>query len=140
MRAAALLFAVVALAGCGGEDETAPEFATRVIGLLGEAQAGAAWDELHPAHREAVPRRLYVRCEGGDGLGGAVAEIDVAGVREERAAVPGRGDEPGTEVAVRLRIGGEPVELDMHVFDVDGEWTWVIGANDYAAYAAGRCP
>ena len=141
MRRLAPLLAVVALAGCGGGDEeTAAEFATRVIGLLESAEPGQAWEELHPAHRRAVPRELYVRCEGDAGLGGEVADLEVADVREEPAAVPGLGDEPSTEVLLRLRVGGEPVELDMHVFDVDGEWTWVIGANDYAAYSTGRCP
>jgi hypothetical protein len=141
VRRLAPLLAALALAGCGGgDDETAADFATRVVGLLGDAEPGKAWDELHPAHRDAVPRELYVRCEGDEGLGGEVSELEVAGIREEDAAVPGHGDEPGTEVAVRLTLGGELVEFDMHVFDVDGEWTWVIGANDYAAYAAGRCP
>jgi hypothetical protein len=142
VRRLAPFLAVLALAGCGGggEDETAAEFATRVVGLLEQAEPGQAWDELHPAHREHVPRALYVRCEGDEGLGGEVTELEVAGVHDERASVPGLGEEPSTEVVLELLLHGEQVELDMHVFDVDGEWTWVIGAHDYAAYSAGRCP
>jgi hypothetical protein len=144
MRRVLLFVVLLTLAGCGGggeeEDESAPEFATRVVGLLGAGEAGAAWDELHPAHREAIPRELYVRCEGTDGLGGELANVEVAGVREEPASVPGRGEEPSTEVALRFALAGEPVELDMHVFDVDGGWAWVVGEGDYSAYAAGRCP
>jgi hypothetical protein len=141
VRRAALVLALIGLAGCGGgEDESAPEFATRVVGMLGAGEAGAAWEELHPAHRDAIPRELYVRCEGTDGLGGTVAEVEVASVREEPAAVPGAGEQPSTEVALRFALGGEPVELDMHVFEVDGGWTWVVGLGDYSAYAAGRCP
>ena len=41
--------------------------------------------------------------------------------------VPGVGEQPSTEVALRFELGGEPVELDMHVFEVDGEWAWVVG-------------
>jgi hypothetical protein len=139
------LFVLLALVGCGGgggDDgrETAAEFATRVVGLLEDARPGQAWDELHPVHREHVPRALYVRCEGKEGLGGEVTNLQVEGVHDERASVPGLGDEPSTDVVLKLMLRGEHVKLDMHVFDVDGEWAWVIGAHDYAAYAAGRCP
>jgi hypothetical protein len=135
-----MLLAILALAGCGGDDESASEFAVRVIGLLEAGNAGAAWDELHPAHRSAIPRPLYVRCEGSDGLGGDVGSLEVAGVREERSTVPGQGEAAGTEVALSFALDGEPVELDMHVFEIDGEWGWVVGENDYAVYATGDCP
>ena len=69
-----------------------------------------------------------------------VTDLQVQGVHDERASVPGLGDAPSKEVALQLMLRGEHVELDMHVFDVDGEWAWVIGAHDYAAYATGRCP
>ncbi len=142
VRGLVLVLGLLALAGCGGGagDETPSDFAVRVLGLLEAGEAGQAWEELHPAHREAIPRALYVRCEGTDGLGGGVERIDVAAVRDEPAVVPGVGEQPSTEVALRFELGGEPVELDMHVFEVDGEWAWVVGGPDHAAYSAGRCP
>lgn len=136
------LLAVLVLAGCGGggEDETAAEFATGVIELLAAGEAGAAWERLHPDHRAAVPRALYERCEGTDGFGGTLDEVQVTDVTEEPAEVPGTGTRPGSEVSFRVRLDGEPVRFDMHVFDVDDGWGWVIGGGDFAAYAAGRCP
>lgn len=142
MRRLAPTLAVLALAGCGGGDEreTAAGFATDVIELLAAGEAGSAWEHLHPDHRAAVPRALYERCEGTDGFGSPLEEVRVTGVKEEPAEVPGTGTGPSSEVAFRVRLGGETVRFDMHVFDVDGTWGWVIAAGDYAEYAAGRCP
>lgn len=143
MRTVCSLLVLLALAGCGGDgdarQEEPGEFAQRVVRQLAEGDAGAAWEELHPDHQESVPRRLYTRCEGQDGLG-ELDGLEVTGVREEPAVVPGSGEQPSTEVSLAFDLDGEPVSLDMHVFDVDGEWRWVIGAPDWAAYAAGSCP
>jgi hypothetical protein len=81
-----------------------------------------------------------VRCEGSSGLGGEVGSLEVDAVREEPSTVPGQGEAVSTEVVLSFDLDGAPVELDMHVFEVDGEWAWVVGQNDYAAYAAGDCP
>jgi hypothetical protein len=144
VRALVLLFLVTVLSGCGGgssEPDEAPEaFAERVVRLIATGDAGAAWDELHPAHQAAVPRGLYVSCEGTAVLG-SLDELEVTGVNPEQAPIPGSGrQEQSTEVALSLTLDGSPVELDMHVFAVGGDWRWVIGDVDYDAYAAGRCP
>ena len=50
----------------------------------------------------------------------------------------------GAVLAVVLALPGfsqpEPITHTAHVFNVHGHWTWVIGAGDFPAYAAGTCP
>lgn len=148
-RAAALVLAVLALAGCGGSDapgEDPGQFAVELLRQLDRGETGTAWEELHPLHQETVPRARYVRCERGDPIDGDVTSVDVLGVRDERARVPGRdADEASTAVELRYRLelpgrAAQENDLVVHLFAVDGRWAWVIGPGDYAAYAAGRCP
>jgi hypothetical protein len=149
VRRAALLIASLALAGCGGADE--PErpgaFVTTLIRDLGSGKTGKAWESLHPLHREQVPRARYVECESRDGFGGTVTKVDVLDVKEEPATIPGQfGELPSTAVTVGVTLDvpesetPERFTLTAHVFDTDGEWSWVIGPVDYAAYMTGNCP
>ena len=149
MRRAALLFASLALAGCGGGDEpeNAGAFVTTLIRDLGSGKAAKAWESLHPLHREQVPQARYVECESGDGFGGTVTKVDVLDVKDEPATIPGQfGEQPSTAVTVGVTLDvpesetPERFTLTAHVFDTDGEWSWVIGPVDYAAYMTGACP
>lgn len=150
VRRAALLLALVALAGCGGEDEEPPDpgvFVTALIQDLGAGETGKAWELLHPLHRREIPRALYVRCEGRDGFGGEVTKVDVLEVKEEPATIPGRfGQRPSTAVTVGVTLDVPELEqperftLTAHVFDNEGRWAWVVGPVDYAAYMTGTCP
>ena len=72
-----------------------------------------------------------------------VGEGDVGGP----APIPGQfGKRPSTAVTVGVTLdvpeSDEPERftLTAHVFDTDGEWSWVIGRVDYAAYMTGNCP
>jgi hypothetical protein len=150
VRILVLLFALLALAGCGGDDEpeqTPEAFVTSLIERLGDGDLAGAWEELHPAHKDAVPRSLYVRCERGDAFGGTVQEVNVLEVKREPATIPGVFEqEPSTAVTVGVTLdvpdAAEPdrFSLTAHVFETDGRWAWVIGPVDYASYLVGRCP
>ena len=149
MRRVVLLVLTLAVAACGGADE--PErpgaFVTTLIHDLGSGRTGKAWDSLHPLHRERVSRARYVECERHDGFGGKVTKVDVLDVKEEPATIPGQfGQQPSTAVTVGVTLdvpeSAEPERFTItaHVFDTDGEWSWVIGPVDYAAYVTGNCP
>jgi len=150
VRILLVLVAVLALGSCGGDDEPeqSPEaFVTTLIQRLGSGELAGAWEDLHPAHREAVPRALYVRCERGDGFGGAVRRVDVLEVQPEPSTIPGEfGEVPSTAVTVGVTLDvpdaeePESFSLTAHIFETDGRWAWVIGPVDYASYLAGRCP
>lgn len=148
MHRVALFLALLALAGCGGDDDPGDPgtFVTTLIRDLGSGETGKAWDLLHPLHRERVPRARYVDCESRDGFGSRVTKVDVLDVKEEPATIPGRfGQRPSTAVTVGITLDGpaeapERFTLTAHVFETDGKWGWVIGPVDYAAYLAGSCP
>lgn len=149
VRRAALLFASLALAGCGGGDEPEPAgaFVTKLIRDLGSGKKAKAWESLHPLHREHVPRARYVECESRDGFGGTVTKVDVLDVKQEPATIPGQfGERPSTAVTVGVTLDvpeskePERFTLTAHVFETDGKWSWVIGSVDYAAYMTGNCP
>jgi hypothetical protein len=149
MIRAVVLLAVLALAACGGDDapdEDPAAFATTLVERLDRGQTGLAWDELHPRHQAAVPRAKYVSCERRDPIAGDVTRISVADVREEQWQVPGdEGDTDSTAVTLELTLAvpdadPETFDLTVHLFPVDGRWTWVIGPDDYERYAGGSCP
>ena len=147
MRYAALLLVLLAFAGCGGNDEPGDPaaFVQTLIRELGSGQTGKAWEALHPLHRERVPRALYVRCERDDGFGGSVTKVDVLQVQQEPATIPGQfGERESTAVTVGITLvtpdADERFTLTAHVFESEGDWTWVIGPADYAAYMTGVCP
>jgi hypothetical protein len=150
MTRVAVLLAVLAVAACGGGDDEPDEdpaaFATTLVERLDRGQAGLAWDALHPRHQEAVSRAQYVSCERQDPIDGDVTRIRVEDVREEPWQVPGEeGDTDSTAVTLELTLtmpDAEPDTFDLivHLFPVDGRWTWVIGPGDFGRYADGACP
>lgn len=148
VRVAALLLAVVALAGCGGDESQRPgAFVTTLIQDLGAGETARAWELLHPLHQAKIPRRRYVECESKDGFGGDVTKVAVLAVKQQPATIPGQfGERPSTAVTVGVTLDvpqsnvPERFTLTAHVFDVDGKWAWVVGPVDYAAYMTGNCP
>jgi hypothetical protein len=149
MSRVAVLLAVLALAACGGDDgpeEDPGAFATTLVERLDRGESGLAWDGLHPSHQEAVSRDRYITCERRDPIDGEVTDIRVEDVREEPWSVPGQdGEDDSTAVTLRLTLAAQDAapdsfDLTVHLFPVDGHWTWVIGPEDYERYAGGECP
>lgn len=144
------LLAVLALAaGCGGGGKPAQDpgdFVRTLVRNLYHGRSGTAWETLHPLHKATVSRARYIECERLEPLEGDVRRFDVVRVADGPSTIPGSGDEvDGTAVTFRVLLAlpglqPQPVTHTAHVFAVDGHWTWVIGPDDFAAYAAGDCP
>lgn len=155
MRAAGFLSSlfVLALVGCGGSDEAvrpqepAGHFIRTIVTELYRGETGKAWDRLHPFQQSKVSRERYISCERAAPLQGTVKRIDIVRVADARAVIPGRsGKAESTAVTIRILLAlpgfakPQPITHTAHVFNVRGHWAWVIGKNDFPAYAAGTCP
>jgi hypothetical protein len=146
----ATLAMALAAAGCGGDeapDEDPGAFVRSVVAEIYAGDSATAWEGLHPRHQEAVPRSRYVQCERLAPLQEKLRHIEVVGISDSPSTVPGDDgavDSKAVEVTLLVKLPEveEPQEIThtVHVFAVDGRWTWVIGPNDFASYASGRCP
>ena len=150
-----VLAAALASAGCGGggggadarPKEPPGHFVQTFVGELYRGETGKAWDLLHPIQQAKVPRAKYVACEREAPLQGTAQRIDVIRVVDVQAEIPGgAGKVPSTAVTFRVLLAlpgyskPQPITHTAHVFNVHGRWAWVIGPNDFPAYAAGICP
>ena len=145
----AALAAALLVAGCGGAAKPAEDpgdFVRTLVRNLYQGRSGAAWESLHPLHKAKVSRARYIACERLEPLQGTVRRFDVVRVADQPSTVPGSSDEvDSTAVTFRVLLALPglqplPVTHTAHVFAVDGHWTWVIGPDDFAAYAVGDCP
>ena len=145
--AAGLLLLV---AGCGGDEapnEDPGAFVRSVVAEIYAGDSATAWEALHPRHQEAVTRARYVQCERRAPLQEKLRHVEVLAISDSPSTVPGEEgtvDSKAVEVTLLVKLPEveEPQEIThtVHVFAVDGRWTWVIGPNDFASYASGRCP
>ena len=90
-----------------------------------------------------MSRSRYIACERLEPLQGDMRRFEVVEVADTPSTIPGSADEvDSTAVTFRVTLAlpgltPQPVTHTAHVFPVDGRWTWVIGPDDFAAYAAG---
>lgn len=146
LRSAALAFAALAAlsvgVACGGGNgnggETASEAIVRHLRLLSDGDAGALWDELHPAQQAIVPRDLYIRCA-------EQQSIELSNIRalrerpEPSLSIDGTNlTVPATAVTVEFTFAGTKQTETFHEVDVDGRWRWVL--SDPEPYVRGECP
>lgn len=157
-RAAPLLLAVAALAGCAGDDGAAPAapdvsvdaiekpdvFFKRLLGYELGGDFGRSWDLLHPGHQALVTRSKYSSCSRDDFGGAKLARVETVGVYDQPIDVP---DVPQkTSKAVTLKIvldtAGER-ETSTHTFHavrLGDRWAWYFGNSLIDAYKQGVCP
>ena len=137
------LIAAAALAGCG---ETIPSEAPAgraqafVLEDLYYGRPGRAYDALHPAFQQRVPRELFLRCAKQYQLGD-LDSIKVLDVSDDSVTVPGEGEQPAK--AVRIRLTSTTGQTDTHVYHqvkVGDDWRWVMNEKALRAYGASRCP
>jgi hypothetical protein len=137
--------AVLAGAGCGGEEDLAasgPGAAqVRLLENLYSGQYARAWGDLHPAHQRIAPRARFVRCAGQVVPRGELESIEVLDVFDDDATFAGIED--GDSRAVRLRVtsfDGDSDTFVNHAIRVDDRWRWVLNEESVAAYRRNRCP
>ena len=125
----------------------AGEFAAAVVRMIGGNRYARAWRSLHPVHRRAAPRALYVGCEELTPIPGTVAKVDVLRASDESVRVPGIDAlARGKAVQVRIVIVGDAadkavvVEDTVHLVRVAGRWAWILPPARFRDYNAGRCP
>ena len=144
MRYLALaLIAAAVLAGCG---ETIPSETPAgraqafVLEDLYFGRAYRAYETLHPAFQQRVPRALFLRCAKEFSLGD-LDSIKVLDISDDSVTIPGEGDQPAK--AVRIRLTSTSGQTDTHVYhqvEVGDEWRWVMNEKALSEYEAGRCP
>ena len=141
--AGAAVGALLAGAACGGGDdspsqETASDAIVRQLQLLSDGDAGALWDELHPAQQAFVPRDLYIRCADEQSI--ELSDIKALRERAEPSlAIAGTNlTVPATAVTVEFTFAGTKQTETFHEVDVDGRWRWVL--SDPEPYVRGECP
>jgi hypothetical protein len=151
---ATLCAAIVVVAGCGGgssgggtPDETPGLFMSSLIRQKATGQYELAWESLHPLHQRVAPEQTYVHCENMTVFPGRVIKVSVLRVWNEPVRIAGEKDTVASK-AVTLRVAvnspGIPrpvvVRDTYHAIAVDGHWTWILTADNFAQYKAGHCP
>lgn len=140
----AVLFATVALAGCGGETDPATTPAGRAqtdyLENLYNGRFGPAYAALHPAHKQVVSRSLFTDCAASTIPSGQLDSVEVLDVFDDPVQISG--DEQQAK-AVRVRLtstDGKSVTFVNHEVNVGDRWHWVLNDSAIRAYRAGRCP
>ena len=148
--------AILVVAACGGGSaDSGSEGPTEGPGLFmsslirqkATGQYDLAWQSLHPLHQQVAPEKVYVRCENLTVFPGHLMKVSVLRVWDEPVRIAGENDSVSSK-AVTLRVAvnspGIPrpvvVKDTYHAVPVDGHWTWILTANNFAQYKAGHCP
>jgi hypothetical protein len=147
LAAAVAAVLVLELAGgsSGGPGDPA-DFMSTLYGQIARNDYADAWLTLHPVQQRVASKTAYVTCESQSPIPGKLAALKILGVSDERVSVAGQpGTVAGKAVRVRLSIaqaGSDPVVLvhTGHAVAVGGHWTWILPAERFAEYRAGRCP
>ena len=92
--------------------------------------------------RDAVDRTLYTKCSPGPSMQESDVSVGIAGVRDERIAVPALGET--TTKAVRYKIdfhdGTDPIVSTGHLIAQEGHWRWTLSKSSFDSLSGGSCP
>ena len=147
--AATLMSAQTAGAGRGiRPHEPAGKYMTGLVKDKLEGDYALAWRSLYPRHQRVATLEAYVGCESLIPRPGTLAGVKVLRVFGERIQIAGEPRKLKTR-AVRIRVAVAspafplfPVTIvqTFHALAVQGQWRWILSANQYAYYRAGTCP
>lgn len=144
--APAVVLAVIALAGCGGDIDPATTPAGRAqVEYLKDLYAGRyaqAYATLHPIYKQIVSRSQFSDCAASTIPPGQLGSIEILDVFDDPVRFPGGQKQEAKAVRVRLTsISGETLDpFDNHEVKVGDRWYWVLNDSAVTAYKAGRCP
>ena len=151
----AILFATILVAGgCGGGStgsgapaQTPGLFMSSLIREKATGQYELAWKSLHPLHQAVAPEKVYIDCENQTVFPGHLIKVSVVRVKDEPVRIAGEQESVASK-AVTLKVAvnspGIPrpvvVTDTYHAIAVEGRWTWILTAENFAQYKSGRCP
>lgn len=129
------------IAACGGDGGAGDAVKQRVT-ELGSSNYAGAWDALHPAQQNVVPKELFIRCgvEAEAKRDPTVDDVEVLGTEKVTKDIPWVGEVEVTEVKIRMTQGETSREAFYDVVEVDGDWRWMLTDRSLAAFEAGTCP
>ena len=135
-----LLLGLLTACGGGGDDGAgdAGEFSKQSIEMMVKGQWARSYEDLHPEQQAFVDRDLYVDCRSSVSV--PAYEIEVDEVYEESYDVARVGEIETTAVTMKLTNGESSEFITRHLVEVEGEWKWITGEEELAAYEQGECP
>jgi hypothetical protein len=151
---ATLCAALFLTAGCGGGSDgggpptqTPGLFMTSLVREKATGQYELAWKSLHPLHQRVASEKDYIKCENQTVFPGHLIKVSVVRVIDEPVRIAGETESVASK-AVTLKVAvnspgiPKPVVVTdtYHAIAVDGHWTWILTADNFAQYKAGRCP
>ena len=136
---------VIAVAGCGGNDnagDDAGAFVVQVNSDVLEGDFGDAYDSLHPAQKRILgsSERLERCLEGQLPDYPEDAKYVTTKTQVQPWTIPGDGRSSSTAVMVDVREGDRVIDrFTQHVFRVGGKWTWILSGPLVKAARTGAC-
>ncbi len=141
------LLALLAVAGCGGEEDPAATPAgaaqVRLNENLYDGRFEQAYADLLPAHQRIVSLARFIRCAKRASFVsvGDLQSIEVLDVFDEAVRIPGLRVRKAKAVRVRITsFSGETDTFVNHEVKVGGRWHWVLSDAAIQAYRSGACP
>jgi hypothetical protein len=137
--------AVLAAAGCGGEDakpkDDPGKVAMAVLDQITRNHYAKAWGDLHPDDQRVAPLAEYVGCETRSPVIARPIKVKVVKVAEESVGLGNGRFVDSTAVDLRLRFAGNfSLVHTVHLVASDGSWKWILPAWRFRDYEADRCP